>query len=76
MKFTQVPSSVITIATFLPFVKRIMPSLSVPTGLKVVMDVKRFLEETVKEHLDTYDPEHLRDFIDAYIHEIKVCYSC
>jgi hypothetical protein len=76
MKVTQVSFGAPSIATFFPFVKKIMPSLSVPAGLEPVMEIKRFLEETVKEHLDTYDPENLRDFIDAYIHEIKVCYSC
>lgn len=31
-----------------------------------------FVEERIKEHQLTFDPDNIRDFIDAYLNEIRV----
>jgi hypothetical protein len=62
------------ITIFLPFLKKIMPSMDAdPIVVEAISEIKKFLHTTIKEHIDTYNPENIRDFIDSFIREIKVC---
>jgi hypothetical protein len=72
-KVTQAKLVRPTIAMFLPFLKKIFPSLDEIKGVDNILYIKKFLLEAIEEHTKTFDPENIRDFIDAYIHEIKVC---
>ena len=63
------------ITWFLPLLAKLFPSLerSFVEGLKGKPgDIKHFLIETIQHHKDTLDINNIRDFIDAYLIEIKV----
>ena len=59
---------------FLPFLVKMFPNLEGNVeGLKGEPgDVRHFLTETIQHHKDTLDPDNIRDFIDAYLIEMKV----
>ena len=59
---------------FLPFLVKLFPSLEmkVDNFSGEPGDVKHFLNQTIKHHRDTLDCNNIRDFIDAYLVEIKV----
>ena len=59
---------------FLPFLANIFPSLELTVDhfSGKPGDVKHFLNQTIQHHRDTFDDNNIRDFIDAYIIEIKV----
>ena len=59
---------------FLPFLAKMFPNLEGSVeGLKGEPgDVRHFLTETIQHHKDTLDPDNIRDFIDAYLIEMKV----
>ena len=42
------------------------------SSLKSIKVLQYFIsQDTVKEHLQTYDPNDMRDFIDIYLRELK-----
>ena len=52
----------------LPWLKHIIPGYIGYTDMKKANDaVQDMVEESYKAHLDTFDPENIRDFTDAYI---------
>ena len=62
-------------ATFFPFLEEIFPSASMTTEqhqcYAVISEIKAFLNVTIKQHRDTFDPDNIRDFIDTYLLEIQ-----
>jgi len=51
-----------------PWLKHIIPGYIGYTNMKKVNEtVQAMVEESYKAHLDTFDPENIRDFTDAYI---------
>ncbi len=34
--------------------------------------IRSYLSKTIDDHMTTFDPDNVRDFIDAYLVEIKV----
>jgi hypothetical protein len=60
---------------FLPFLRKIKPSLADVNAFNGFKPIKNLLDATIKEHRETFDSENIRDFIDAYIQEIKVIKS-
>ena len=59
---------------FLPFLAKVFPRLekSMEGVAGKPGDIKHFLMETIQHHKDTLDLSNPRDFIDAYLIEIKV----
>ena len=59
---------------FFPFLGNIFPCLEqkVDHFSGKPGDVKHFLNQTIQHHKDTFDSSNIRDFIDAYLFEIKV----
>ena len=62
------------ITRFLPFLAKMFPNLEGSVeGLKGEPgDIRHFLSETIQHHKDTLDANNIRDFIDAYLIEMKV----
>ena len=62
------------ITWFLPFLGNIFPNLetNVDGYRGEPGDIKHFLNQTVQHHKATFDGSNIRDFIDAYLIEIKV----
>ena len=62
-------------ATFFPFLEKIFPSASMTTEqhhkYAFIGDLKSFLNETIKQHRDAFDPDNIQDFIDAFLLEIQ-----
>ena len=51
-----------------PWLKHVIPDYIGYTNLeKVFKAVEELAEETYQKHIDTFDPECIRDFTDAYI---------
>ena len=65
------------ITWFLPLLAKLFPNLDgFYEGLGgKAGDIKQFLIETIQHHKDTLDINNIRDFIDAYLIEIKVIKS-
>ena len=63
---------------FLPFLANIFPSLELKIDHFAGKpgDIKHFLNQTIQHHIDTFDSNNMRDFIDAYLIEIKVIRHC
>ena len=59
---------------FLPFLAKIFPSLEITVDhfSGKPGDVKHFLNQTIQHHMDTFDSNNIRDFIDAYLVQIQV----
>ena len=58
-------------AIFLPFLGRLFPNIDQPPGFGAILEMKEFLSDTVKQHVDTFDPNNIRDFIDMYLLQIQ-----
>ena len=59
---------------FFPFLSKIFPGLelSIDHLSGKPGDIKHFLSQTIQHHKETFDENNMRDFIDAYLFEIKV----
>ena len=59
---------------FFPILAKLFPSLEMKVDhfSGEPGDVKHFLNQTIQAHRDTFDDNNIRDFIDAYLVEIKV----
>ena len=60
-----------TAATFLPFLAKLFPNIDQPTSYGPLVELKSFLNVTIKQHRDTFDPDNMRDFIDTYLLQIQ-----
>ena len=62
------------VTCFLPFLAKLYPNLegSVEGFRGKPGDIKHFITETILHHKDTLDISNIRDFIDAYLVQIKV----
>ena len=60
---------------FFPALAKIFPVLE-ENGTKGLTgepgDIKHFLSETIQQHKKTFTEDNIRDFIDAYLVQIKV----
>ena len=39
--------------------------------LQVVGETQQLMRDIVKQHMETYDEENMRDFVDVYLREMK-----
>ncbi len=69
---TNIPFSRPDLETFFPFIQGTFLQPRLEQGLAQAITIKRFLEEEIREHRESFDPDNIRDFIDSYINEIKV----
>ena len=67
----RVPLFQPTASTFLPILGKLFPSIDQPPSYAVIMEVKTYLSGIVKQHIDTFDSNNIRDFIDTYLLEIQ-----
>ena len=59
------------LATFLPILSKLFPSLETRQCYKAFLDIKTYTTELAQKHWDTIDPGNIRDFIDKYIVRIQ-----
>ena len=59
------------LATFLPILSKLFPSLETRQSYKAFLDIKAYTTELAQKHWDTFDPGNIRDFIDKYIIQIQ-----
>lgn len=59
---------------FLPVMSKLFPSLELNLdGYRGEPgDIKHFLNQTIQHHMETFEDNNIRDFIDAYLIEINV----
>ncbi len=67
----NVPFSQADITTFLPMLKDTPLDPGVNEGLAGFVDIKKFLMNEIESHERTLNPDDIRDFIDAYLVQIK-----
>ncbi len=70
--FVSIPMSQPTLVTFLPFLKGTMLDPGLPSALKEYLPVVKFLEDLVEKRKEAFEPGDIKDFIDAFLLEMKV----
>ena len=58
-------------ATFVPFLAKLFPIADRPKSYDFIVEIKAKMNETIKQHKETFDPNNIRDFIDTYLLEIQ-----
>ncbi len=69
---TSVEFSRPDIVTFLPWLRNTPLDPGPNKDLAGLLMTKKFLQKEIDKHRKTFDPDNIRDFIDAYLLEIKV----
>lgn len=65
-------TNIMFVATIFPFLKHIpFDPFGLKRNLRNADDVEKHLLLLIKEHEDTYDEKHLRDFVDVYLKRMK-----
>ena len=55
------------------FMVRLLPNLTGYTERAGILDAQReYMLKIIDQHIDTFDPEHIRDFIDVYLLQMRV----
>ena len=68
---TNVPLFKPSAVTFFPFLDKLFPSIDQHHSYSCIRELKEFLNGTINKHRETFDPDNIQDFIDAYLQEIQ-----
>ena len=64
---TRIPLYQANVATFLPFVEKIYPNIVLPSNYAAIYEIRMYVEGLIQKHMETFDPDNIRDFIDKYL---------